>query len=45
MFGVVGFMAMYLVFAIIVGIYRLLIHFLSRNKTSEDVKSIEDENK
>ena len=44
-FGVVGFMAMYLVFAIIVGIYRLLIHFLSRNKTSEDVKSIEDENK
>lgn len=41
-FGVVGFMVMYLIFALIVCIYRFFIHLLTRNKTRENVNKIED---
>lgn len=44
-FGVVGFMAMYLTFALMVGIYRLLMYLFTRHKNGdsekETIKNIE----
>lgn len=44
-FGVVGFMAMYLIFALMVGIYRLLMYLFTRYKNGdsekETIKNIE----
>lgn len=46
-FGVVGFMAMYLAFAFVVGIYRLILHLFKSHKTNEKTNQMEykdDEN-
>lgn len=41
-FGIVGFMAMYLAFAIIVGIYRLIKSCFSKNKDDENIDNYKE---